>query len=211
MPLIGLTGSIGSGKTAAAEYLRSLGAYIIDADIVAREAVQPGTEGARRIMEHFGGEAFSEDGTLDRKKLADIVFTDENKRKALNDILHPVIIEEMFRRAEERLKKFPGSTVILAAPLLIETGMYNKVDQVWLITAGDETRIARIMRRDGCTREQAQNRLASQMRDDEKRPFAHNVICNDGKIEQLYEKLRSAFNGSGSCPGDIGRKERNGK
>jgi dephospho-CoA kinase len=211
MPLIGLTGSIGSGKTAAAEYLQSLGAYIIDADITAREAVRPGTEGARRIREHFGGEVFRDDGTLDRKKLADTVFKDENKRKALNDILHPVIIEDMFRRAEERLKEFPGSTVILAAPLLIETGMHNKVDKVWLITAGDETRIERIMRRDGCSREQAENRLASQMRDDEKRLYANTVICNDGEIEQLYEKLRSAFYCLGSCPPDISRKERNGK
>jgi dephospho-CoA kinase len=200
MPLIGLTGSIGSGKTAAAEYLRSLGAYIIDADIEAREAVLPGTEGARRITERFGCEVFHSDGTLDRKKLADVVFSNGNGRKALNDILHPIIIERMFRQAEERLRKFPGSTVILVAPLLIETGMHDKVDRVWLITADDKTRIGRIMRRDGCSREQALKRLASQMPDEEKRQFAHTVITNGGNIDQLHNELRRAFCELSSLP-----------
>jgi dephospho-CoA kinase len=99
----------------------------------------------------------------------------------------------MFRQAEERSRKLPGSTVVLVAPLLIETGMHEKVDRVWLVTADDETRIGRIMRRDGCAREQAQKRLATQMPDEEKRPFAHTVITNDGNIEQLHNELRRAF------------------
>lgn len=193
MPLIGLTGSIGSGKTAAAEYLRSLGAFIIDADIISREVTEPGTEGARKIAERFGKKVFFSDGSLNRKKLAQIVFTDKDRLKALNDILHPIIIKEMFRQAEERLKQFQDCTIVLVAPLLIETGMHKKVDRVWLITAGDETRIARVMRRDGCTREQVKKRLASQMRDEDKVQLAHVVVKNDGDMERLYEQLRNAL------------------
>lgn len=193
MPLIGLTGSIGSGKSTASRYLAGLGAVIIDADLISREAVKPGAESSKRIEERFGRDVFFKDGALNRKMLADMIFADENKRKALNDILHPVIADEMFKRAEEQIKKRPDSVVVLVAPLLIETGMHKKVDSVWLITADNDAVISRIMERDGCTRAQAQRRLASQMPESEKRLHSDVIFENDKGIGDLHLKLKSAF------------------
>jgi len=182
--LIGITGGIGSGKSAVTQDLRARGEYVICADETAREIVLPGRRGNDILRTEYGDNFFKPDGTLDRKKLAAHVFGYPERLDRLNNLLHPVIIGHMFKLAEN-----PKGRTFLDAALLIQTGMHKRMDFVWLVVADMETRIQRVMRRDSVNREEVLRRIGSQMSDNDMRPFADDVIENNGTMEQLHKRV----------------------
>ncbi len=190
---IGLTGSIAAGKSTVSKRLLDLGAHVLDADRIAREVVEPGTEGLLHIVSAFGKEMLSADGRLDRKKLAGRVFGDEAALKTLNAITHPLVLNTMRIRSDLLENSGKQVVVIWDMPLLIECGAYREMDAVWLVAADRDTRIARIMVRDNCTREHAILRMAAQMPQEEKLIYADAVFFNDGSIEELYDAVDRAF------------------
>ena len=188
MQVIGLTGGIASGKSTVARILARLGAVIIDADLLAREAVLPGTPAHEAIVAAFGPEILHPDGTLDRKALGRIVFADGDARRRLEAITHPAIA----RLAEERLaavRRSDAPAVFYVAPLLIEAGVTGRVDDIWVVYADRETQIARLTGRDGIGREEAEQRLAAQMPMEEKATYGSVVIDNRGTPEETERQV----------------------
>ena len=178
---IGLTGGIGTGKTTATKALAGRGALVADADEIAREVVERGSEGLRLIVERFGGRVLMEDGSLDRGALARIVFSDEAARRDLEAITHPLIA----RRAAEILSGAPcGGLAVYDVPLLVETGMAPIFDAVLVVEAPLEVRLARLAER-GIDEEDARARIASQASDLERRAVASIIIENAGTAEEL--------------------------
>ncbi len=190
---IGLTGSIASGKSTVSKRLLALGAHVLDADRIAREVVEPGTEGLSRIVSAFGKEVLLPDGSLDRKKLAARVFGNDAALGVLNGITHPLVIDTMRSRSDELEKTDQKAVVIWDMPLLIECGAYREMDLVWLVAADREVRIARVMVRDNCTREHALLRMAAQMPQEDKLSYADTVIFNDGSMEELHVQVDRAY------------------
>jgi dephospho-CoA kinase len=192
MKIIGLTGGIGSGKTSVASKLRALGARVFDADEVAKNAVLPGTEGFRKVVEIFGTQIVDAEGKLDRTVLAEIVFNDKESLKTLEEIIHGYVWQETdkflieCRQAGER-------AVILDVPLLIECGWYKKVDEVWLVALPVEKQIMRTMERSGMTAEAVQARIAAQMSLDEKKKYATLIIDNSGTWEETEKQVIAAW------------------
>lgn len=181
---IGITGGIGSGKSAITAYLRERGEYVICADEVAREVVQPGEKGADAVRAAFGDEYFLPDGTMDRAKLAQYVFENPERVKRLNAILHPIIIDTVWERASH----FRGR-VFIDAPLLIESGMHEKTDYLWVVTADREMRLSRVIVRDETTREAVEKRMESQMEDSQRISVADEVIDNSGSLFELHKQI----------------------
>ncbi len=200
--VVGLTGGIASGKSSVARIFQELGAWIIDADQLAREVVEPGTPGWREVVEAFGREYFLPDGTLDRKKLAKRVFHNPEDKDKLEAIIHPRILELRQERTREILEKDPHALIVFEVPLLIEKGLHHRVDRVVVVWVPRETQIQRLMERDGLTREEAEERLRNQMDLDHKVRFAHYVIDNSGPLEEtrrqvetLYKELKALAQG----------------
>ncbi len=190
--MIGLTGGIASGKSTVTARLKALGAFVADADEVSREVISfPAV--LEKIREAFGGGVFAPDGNLDRVELASRVFSSEKRAAALNGITHPVIREELLRVTGEAEASGLYPLVFVDAALLIESGFNELCERVWLVTAGTDTRIRRIMERDGATYEQACARISSQMPEDEKRAYADVVIENDSGLKELIEAVDAAF------------------
>ena len=186
--IIGLTGTIGSGKSTVSARLAKLGALVLDADTRSREAVKKGADGLNKIAEVFGKEVIDANGELDRKALAGIVFSDESKRLILNGIIHPQVLKALKERTHGEKALNPNRMIVWDVPLLIEVGWVEYVDSVWLVTAPEQTRINRIMARDGCTIKQAQSRICAQMSEEEKVRFSNEIIDNGGSLEQLYQR-----------------------
>ncbi len=191
--LIGLTGSIGSGKTTVAKRLSERGAHVLDADEFARKETSRGSSGLKEVVAAFGKEMLTPDGSLDRGKLASVIFHNDEKRFLLNAILHPRILNAMRARAEELFIKNPDAVIVYDMPLLIEAGEYKQVDRVWLVTADDETRAKRIMARDNLSREAALSRIAAQMPQSEKLNYADDVIDNSDGLNALYERVDALY------------------
>ncbi|NLC77074.1 MAG: dephospho-CoA kinase [Clostridia bacterium] len=204
MYVIGLTGGIGSGKSTVAAMLRELGAVVIDADQVARQVVRPGGKALAAIVEHFGEQVLSPDGTLNRPVLGAIIFQDENKRKLLNRITHPVIKEEIATHLEEIQAADPQAVVIIEAPLLIEAGMTEMVDEIWVVTVEPGIQVKRVMERDKLDYEAALRRVESQMTNEERLQYSQ-VEISAGKslaevrqqVEQEWRRLKTILEGSG--------------
>ncbi|OGW56595.1 MAG: dephospho-CoA kinase [Nitrospirae bacterium RIFCSPLOW2_12_42_9] len=201
MLLVGLTGGIATGKSVVSGILKSLGAYIIDADLIARDLVMPGMPAWHEIVERFGNNILLEDRSINRKLLGSIIFKDPQKRMALNSILHPRIFEE----AEKQIKKIesekPDAIVILDVALLIETKAYNRVDVVILVCADEELQIKRLIERDELTREDALERISTQMPSDMKKGYADFIIDTSTSQEdvrdqtlEIFEKLKGLSN-----------------
>ena len=186
MKIIGLTGGIGSGKSTVSDYLISKGYYVLDADRIAREIVLPGSEMLIELKAIFGAEIILEDGSLDRKKLGEIVFSDTEKKKMLDKLMHTRILEMIHERI---LQYREGKVIFIDAPLLFETGLDRSVSEVWVIDAEDEIRIRRIMERDGLKREDILKRIRSQMGRDEKNRRADAVLDNSGDVKALYQQI----------------------
>ena len=190
---IGLTGGIAAGKSLVSGMLVSLGAWILDADAISREVVEPGTEGLKAVAAEFGGGIINSDGTLNRRALAEEVFGDAEKLERLNDILHPLIKAEMLRRAELIEETHPEDIVVFDVPLLIECGWQDVAEEVWLVSAPIEERIRRIALRDGLSEEQAMERINAQMTDEQKAKYADVIIDNGGSIQELEKKVTKLY------------------
>lgn len=193
--IIGLTGGIGSGKSEAANCLKKPGVVHIDADAISRSLTAPGGGALPAIREQFGDGVFHEDGTLDRRALGETVFNDDAARRALEAILHPMVQ----RIAMDMIDKACADgeeAVIMDVPLLFETGMDALCDVSWVIYADRETRIERVMARDGLSREAVEARMETQMSDDDRAARATRVIDNrqsmekfTGEVTRLYKQL----------------------
>lgn len=186
--IIGLTGSIASGKSTISAMLKEKGYPIIDADLVARLVVEPGTSNLREIERTFGNEVMNEDGTLNREALGKLIFDDPAKRKQLNDLMHPAIRSEMLRQRDE-LFECGQKTLIMDIPLLFESRLQHFVDKILVVSVTEEMQLQRLMSRNSLSEEEASSRIQSQLPISEKEKGADAVIYNNGSIEQSKEQL----------------------
>jgi dephospho-CoA kinase len=182
---IGLTGGIGSGKSTVAERLAALGAGVIDADLIARELTEPGTQTLARIAAEFGSPMLAADGTLDRAALRERVFLDATARARLEAILHPPIRALMLERAAALRTPY----AVLAVPLLFETGQETLVDRILAVDCPEEVQIARVQRRNGLAREEIARILASQIPRAERRARADDIVDNGGALDALDPQI----------------------
>lgn len=186
--IIGLTGGIATGKSTVSNMLRDLGIPIIDADLIAREVVEPGEKAYGEIVEQFGEDILTKEGEIDRKKLGTIVFRDEEKRMLLNKIVHPAVRSEMRRRAEEYLNN-GHPTVVMDIPLLFESKLQQMVEKTIVVYTTKETQLQRLMQRDQLTEEEALQRIHAQLPVEEKKSLADAVIHNEGSLSETKEQL----------------------
>ena len=188
MYLIGLTGGIASGKSLVSTRLAELGAVIVDADVLAREVVEPGTDGLAQIVEHFGPAVITPDGSLDRPALGAIIFSDPDQREKLNAITHPAV----WKRARELFDQAAvDDVVVYDVPLLVEgaRGRQLDFDLIVVVNASTETRIHRLIELRGMTHDEAMHRLNSQASDTERLAVADVVIDNNGTVEATLEQV----------------------
>jgi len=192
--IAGLTGGIATGKTTVANFFREKGVYVIDADLIAREVVKKGMPAWKMIKDEFGSEILKEDGELDRKKLGSIVFSSNEKIQKLNSIVHPFVRERMMEEIEKAISM--ERDVLLDIPLLFENGVHQWLRPVILVYAPVEVQIERLMKRDGLTRKECEERIRAQMSIEEKKKLADYIIDNSGEIsktkkqvEEVYEKI----------------------
>lgn len=192
MFIIGLTGGIASGKSTVSDILEEMGLPLIDADQVAREIVEPGQRAFNDIVREFGPRVVGPDGQLDRKALADLIFANPELRLKLNRITHPRLWEVF----DYRMQELPpdASIVVWDVPLLLETGMDQRVDEVWLVWVDVPLQIERLMKRDNLTEDEARNRLQAQMPIEEKMKRAHRVIDNRGTVEETRKTVTKFYN-----------------
>jgi len=185
MVRVGLTGGIASGKSMVADALAARGAIIIDADVLAREVVEPGTPALAAIIDRFGAQVLR-DGQIDRARLAQIVFADPHARRDLERIVHPAV---RARAAELERAAGDAAVVVHVIPLLVETGQHEDFDVVVTVDADQETQIQRLMVRNGFTRAEAESRIAAQASREERRRAADVVVDNTGSLTQLREQI----------------------
>jgi len=190
---IGLTGGIGSGKTTAARRFAELGAHVYHADEVSRSALDPGAACYDRVVSEFGQEIVLPDGTIDRRRLGEIVFANEDKRFALNEIIHPYVIGELFSRAEKDFSQESYKIALFEVPLLFESGMNAMLDRNIVVSSTEENRIRRVMERDNFPREQVLARMRAQMPENEKRLLADDILENNGTQEELLSQVDALF------------------
>ena len=193
MITVGLTGGIASGKSTGAELLASYGAVVIDADVLAREAVAPGTPGLGAVVVEFGSGVLAADGSLDRKRLAEIVFTKPDRRAALESIVHPLVRD----RSRQLVAGLPDDAVVVhEVPLLVEKGMEDDFDVVVVVDASDELRVRRLVDHRGLSAPDAAARIAAQADRATRLASANIVVPNDGppsalaaSVEALWSQL----------------------
>jgi dephospho-CoA kinase len=190
--VIGLTGGIGSGKSTVSQFLAELGAEIVDADKIGHMSYLPGTDSWRELVKTFGKGILTEDNTIDRKKLAAIVFNQPEKLKLFNSIVHP----RMYRIAEqqiEELRRKGVKEIILDAPILFEANWTPLADEVWVVVADEGHVIKRASSRSGLSEAQIKARIRAQMSDEERIKRANAVIYNNGTAEDLREKVKELW------------------
>ncbi len=189
MKIIGLTGGIGSGKTTVTEFLKDKGHHVVDADVIARKIVEPGTKVLGELVSHFGKVILRPDGTLNRQKLAELSFVNPTQKAALDQITHGAILDNISKEIETIKTKHNPTIVFVDAALLVETGLYLKMDEVWLVTADEEMRIQRVADRDHIEAERVKLRIQTQMSDEQKARHSFRIINNSGTKKELYETL----------------------
>lgn len=204
--ILGITGGIAAGKSMVSEIFGRLGAIVVSADALAREAVQPGSPALAELIEKFGAGILDREGALDRKALAGLIFADPKAREVLNRITHPAIASI----AEERLRalQLEAPLIIYEAPLLFEAGAEGRVDAVLVVTVDPERQLQRLMQRENLNETEARARIATQMPQAEKVARADFVIDNSGTLEEtaiaagkLYRQLVPPdFVGKGAFP-----------
>jgi len=183
--VVGVTGGIGSGKSAACAVFEELGITVVDADQAARVVVEPGTEGLKKIAEHFGNDVIQADGTMDRAAMRRLVFENPAERKWLESLLHPLIGIEISRGIRDATSPY----VILASPLLLEARQNTLADRVLVIDVSEETQLQRTMARDHNSEQQVRAIIASQIDRQSRLAAADDVIENDGNLVELREKV----------------------
>lgn len=188
MRVIGLTGGIASGKSSVARLLAERGVPVIDADHLARVAVEAGMPAAVAIRAAFGDQVFTVDGSLDRAALGRLVFGDATARRRLEGIMHPAIGQLAEAKLVE-LRAAGAPLVIYMAPLLIEAGVTDRVDEIWVVYVDRETQLTRLMARDGIGRAEAERKLAAQLSMEEKKAYGRVVIDNRGTSEELAARV----------------------
>lgn len=188
--IIGLTGSIASGKSTVAKMLAELKLPIVDADQVARDVVEPGTETLAKIVAVFGETILLADGTMDRAQLGQIIFHDPKKRVALNDIIHPAIRTEMLRQRDAYTKSSEPH-IIMDIPLLFESRLQHFVDKILVVSINEDVQLQRLMARNQLSEEDALARIRSQLPMSVKQKGADAVIYNNGKTEQTKLQLHA--------------------
>lgn len=187
MFVLGVTGGIGSGKTAATDQFEKLGIEVVDADIMARVVVEPGRPALAEIEKHFGLDVICEDGTLNRAALRKRVFESAEERLWLEKLTHPLIRDEIL----SRLRNASSPYVILASPLLIESGQYHLVQRVLVIDAPRELQLQRAMARDTNSESQINAILDAQLSREDRLKYADDVICNDQSLDHLVASIES--------------------
>jgi dephospho-CoA kinase len=186
---VGLTGGIASGKSTVAGMLREKGAFLVDFDVLTHEAEEPGQPAWKAIVDYFGGEILYDDGTINRTKLGAVVFQDHEKLARLNEIVHPLLFREWRRRLADIEAKDPAAIIVSDIPLLIEINAQNLVDLIVLVYASPRQQLERLMSRNGCTSEEALQRLASQVPIDEKISQADIVFENGATLEETRQAI----------------------
>lgn len=186
--VIGLTGGIASGKSTVSSMFRKLNIPVIDADAIAREVVEQGKPAYDQIVKAFGQAILYEDGSINRKKLGDIIFQDEQKRAILNGIVHPAVRAEMNARKEEYIRNGEAA-VVLDIPLLFESKLTYLVQKTLLVYVDQKTQIKRLMERNGFTKEEADARISSQMPLVDKIKLADAMLNNNGTLEETTLQL----------------------
>lgn len=186
--IIGLTGSIASGKSTVAKMLKEYGFPIIDADVVARLVVEPGMPTLKKIVEVFGEEVLTDTGEMNRKKVGSIIFHDVEKRQMLNNIIHPAIRQEMIRQRDEYIAN-GERTIVMDIPLLFESKLQYFVEKILVVSVTEEVQLKRLMERNELTEEEASARISSQLPLSEKEKGADAVIYNNGTIEETKKQL----------------------
>ncbi len=189
MKVIGLTGGIGAGKSTVSDYLRARGFQILDADQMARDLTEKGTETLRDIVSAFGEEILFPDGSLNRKKLAAMVFSDEKQRVLLESLTTKRVVARIAHRLQQFAQEDTAGTIFVDAPLLFESGADRLTDVVWLVDAAQDVRISRVMARDGAAAEDVKRRIESQMTREEKAAKSAEIIDNSKGKEALYQQV----------------------
>jgi len=190
---VGLTGSIGVGKSFVGSVFVELGCRLLDADATAREVVLPGTAGLAAVVKEFGPEVLQTDGTLDRKQLGAVVFGDEQKRRRLNAILHPRIIEKQDQILQQWESEEPNGIGIVDAALMIESGGYKRFDKLIVVHCRPEVQLERLMLRDGLSCDEAQKRIDSQMPQEEKQRYADYLIDTSDGFELTRQRTKAVY------------------
>lgn len=187
--IIGLTGGIATGKTTVANYLASAyGLPILDADIYARDAVSGGSPILGAISQRYGEQILLADGTLNRQKLGEIIFNNQEERNWVGQLIHPYVGD----RFKKEIASSPAQTLVLVIPLLFEAGMTNLVTEIWVVSCSSEQQLERLMRRNNLTLEQAQAPIKSQMPIAEKVARADVVLDNSSSLEALLKQVDAA-------------------
>ncbi|MGQ9631947.1 MAG: dephospho-CoA kinase [bacterium] len=189
MVVVGLTGGVASGKSTVSNLFRELGVRVVDADVIAREVVKPRRRAWREIVKHFGKEILQEDGTIDRRKLGRIVFSDKRKLQILNDIVHPEVYRRMWK-AVEVARRNRERLVILDVPLLFESPSPYKFDKIIVVYSDEKSQLDRLTQRSKLSREEALSRIRAQMPLDEKLARADYVVDNCGTLEETAQQVR---------------------
>ena len=183
--VVGITGGIGSGKSAVTDYLETEGITVVDADKVARVVVEPGTSGLAAIAEHFGHDILLPDGTLDRAALREVVFDNPDERKVLEGITHPRIREEIARQLSEAGSPY----VVLASPLLLESGQSSFADYVVVVDVPESVQLSRTMTRDNNSEQLVKSIMAVQLDRETRLARSDTSISNEGTLEELYTRV----------------------
>jgi len=194
MKIIGLTGGIASGKSTVSSMLKYLGALVIDADLIARRIVEPGGKALYDIIKEFGTSVLKSDGTLNRKALGKIVFSYPEKLKVLNDITHPRIRDMIGDRINQIRLDNEDGVVIIDAAVLIESGMNEFVEEVWLVYVDYKTQVERLIRRDNISFQEADARIKSQLPVEDKMMLSNKIIDNTKDVEYTREQVNNLWN-----------------
>lgn len=193
MKIIGVTGGIGSGKSTVSSTLRDLGAAVVDADILSKNITASGGKAFEELTGYFGKGIINEAGEINRKELASIAFGDKVKLHALNCITHKYIVEKMIDTVELLKNSGKCEIIVIDAPIPIEKGFLDQVEEVWVVVSDRETRIKRIMDRSGIPYEDVLARINSQLREDEYLKLADEVLYNNGTMEELEQAVVKLF------------------
>lgn len=193
MYCIGLTGGIATGKSTVVHMLRGFGAAIVDCDVIAREAVRPGSDALAAVAAAFGPQSILADGSMDRAYIGSIVFSSAQKKKELEDILFPAIHARIDAEIAQIAKQSPESVVVLDMPLLYEVKYASYVNEVWLVYVCRDTQLVRLMARNGYSEAEALSRIHAQLPIDEKKAWADVVIDNNGSLEETKAQVTAAW------------------
>lgn len=193
MQTIGLTGGIGSGKSTVSKILATLGAHIIDADIVGHEIYLPGKAAWKQVTEAFGQEIVAEDQTIDRKKLGAMVFSSPDVLARLNAIVHPIMFEEIRQRIQAKRAEGFAAPIVVEAAILIEANWLPLADTVWVVEADKDAAIRRVAAQRGMSAADAEARIANQLSNAERHKHAQVVIHNNGSLQALEQQIQQAW------------------